>query len=106
MGGLTPRFGTDICCKKTHTATHETRSSCARVRKRAQQLPPRSVLAMEKAQKAVDSVVDGVKKVAIGKEKKSKAKKEKGGDGGADGSEGRLLQKQQCTMLTTLELWK
>ncbi|KAH8592237.1 putative threonyl-tRNA synthetase, cytoplasmic [Bisporella sp. PMI_857] len=38
---------------------------------------------MEKAQKAVDSVVDGVKKVAIG-EKKPKAKKEKGGDGGAD----------------------
>lgn len=38
---------------------------------------------MEKAQKAVDSVVDGVKKVAIG-EKKTKVKKEKGGDGGAD----------------------
>ena len=38
---------------------------------------------MEAAQKAVDSVVDGVKKVAIG-EKKPKVKKEKGGDGGAD----------------------
>jgi len=38
---------------------------------------------METAQKAVDSVVDGVKKVAIG-DKKPKAKKEKGGDGGAD----------------------
>jgi threonyl-tRNA synthetase len=39
---------------------------------------------MEKAQNAVDSVVDGVKKVAIG-EKKQKPKKEKGGgDGGAD----------------------
>jgi hypothetical protein len=34
---------------------------------------------MENAQKAVDSVVDGVKKVAIG-EKKPKQKKEKGGD--------------------------
>ncbi|KAN0101752.1 putative threonyl-tRNA synthetase, cytoplasmic [Hyaloscypha variabilis] len=39
---------------------------------------------MEKAHKAVDAVVDGVKKVAIGSDKKSKAKKEKGGDGGAD----------------------
>jgi threonyl-tRNA synthetase len=44
---------------------------------------------MEKARKTVDSVVDGVKKVAIGNEKKSKAKKEKGGDGGADGSQRR-----------------
>lgn len=34
---------------------------------------------MEKAQKAVDAVVDGVKKVAIG-EKKQKPKKEKGAD--------------------------
>jgi threonyl-tRNA synthetase len=41
---------------------------------------------MDKAQKVVDSVVDGVKKVAIGEkgEKKQKVKKEKGGDGGAD----------------------
>lgn len=39
--------------------------------------------AMDKAQKAIDSVVDGVKKVAIG-EKKQKVKKEKKGDGGAD----------------------
>ncbi|KAL2072288.1 hypothetical protein VTL71DRAFT_11631 [Oculimacula yallundae] len=38
---------------------------------------------MEKAQKAVEAVADGVKKVAIG-EKKQKVKKEKGGDGGAD----------------------
>jgi threonyl-tRNA synthetase len=38
---------------------------------------------MEAAQKAVDSVADGVKKVVIG-EKKPKVKKEKGGDGGAD----------------------
>ena len=38
---------------------------------------------MEGAKKAVDSVVEGVKKVAIG-EKKQKVKKEKGGDGGAD----------------------
>ena len=41
---------------------------------------------MEKAHKAVDAVVDGVKNVAIGSEKKPKAKKEKGGDGGADGA--------------------
>jgi threonyl-tRNA synthetase len=34
---------------------------------------------MEQAQKAVDSVVDGVKKVAIG-EKKQKQKKDKGAD--------------------------
>jgi hypothetical protein len=41
---------------------------------------------MEKAQKAGDSVVDGVKKATIG-EKKQKVKKEKGGgDGGADGA--------------------
>ena len=39
---------------------------------------------MEKAQKAVDSVVDGVKKATIG-EKKQKVKKEKAGDGGAEG---------------------
>lgn len=38
---------------------------------------------MEKAQKAVEAVAEGVKKVAIG-EKKQKVKKEKGGDGGAD----------------------
>ncbi len=38
---------------------------------------------MEKAQKAVDSVVDGVRKVAIG-EKKQKVKKAKGGDSGED----------------------
>ena len=39
---------------------------------------------MEQAQKAVDSIVDGVKKVAVG-EKKAKVKKDKsGGDGGAD----------------------
>lgn len=39
---------------------------------------------MEKAQKAVEAVTEGVKKVAIG-EKKPKVKKEKGGgDGGAD----------------------
>lgn len=38
---------------------------------------------MEAAQKAVDSVVDGVKKVAIG-EKKQKVKKEKGGAVGGD----------------------
>lgn len=41
---------------------------------------------MEKAQKAVEAVADGVKKVTIGdkKEKKPKVKKEKaGGDGGA-----------------------
>jgi len=44
---------------------------------------------MVQAQKAVDAVVDGVKKVAIGSEKKSKAKKEKGGDGGADTPLGR-----------------
>ena len=35
---------------------------------------------MEKAHKTVDAVVDGVKNVAIGSEKKPKAKKEKGGD--------------------------
>ena len=46
--------------------------------------------AMEKAHRAVDAVVDGVKKVAIGSEKKSKAKKEKGGDGGADTPLGRF----------------
>jgi threonyl-tRNA synthetase len=42
---------------------------------------------MEAAQKAVDSVIDGVKKVTMTEkgEKKPKAKKEKGGDGGADG---------------------
>lgn len=41
---------------------------------------------MEAANKAVDSIVDGVKKVAMGDkaEKKAKAKKEKGGDSGAD----------------------
>ncbi|CZS95071.1 probable threonine-tRNA ligase, cytosolic [Rhynchosporium agropyri] len=38
---------------------------------------------MEKAQKAVEAVAEGVKSVAIG-EKKQKVKKEKGGDGGAD----------------------
>ncbi|KAH8661362.1 putative threonyl-tRNA synthetase, cytoplasmic [Tricladium varicosporioides] len=38
---------------------------------------------MEKAQKVVDSVADGVKKVTIG-EKKQKVKKDKSGDGGAD----------------------
>ncbi len=38
---------------------------------------------MDKAQKAVDSAVEGVKKVAIGGDKKQKVKKEKGGDGGA-----------------------
>lgn len=38
---------------------------------------------MQNAKKAVGSVVEGVKKVAIG-EKKQKVKKEKGGDGGAD----------------------
>jgi hypothetical protein len=48
----------------------------------------KSFAAMEEAQHAVGSIVDGVKKVAIG-EKKPKAKKEKGGDGGADGSGGR-----------------
>jgi threonyl-tRNA synthetase len=46
---------------------------------------------MEKAQRAVDAVVDGVKNVAIGSEKKPKAKKEKGGDhGGAEGPLGTL----------------
>jgi hypothetical protein len=46
---------------------------------------------MEKAHKAVDAVVDGVKNVAIGSEKKPKAKKEKGGDhGGAEGPLGTL----------------
>jgi threonyl-tRNA synthetase len=44
---------------------------------------------MEKAHKAVDAVVDGVKKLPIGNEKKPKAKKEKGGDGGAGGPLGR-----------------
>jgi threonyl-tRNA synthetase len=48
---------------------------------------------MEKAQKAVDAVVDGVKNVAIGSEKKPKAKKEKGGDGGAEGPLGRRTWK-------------
>jgi threonyl-tRNA synthetase len=38
---------------------------------------------MDQTQKAVDSVVEGVKKVAIGGDKKQKVKKEKGGDGGA-----------------------
>ena len=40
---------------------------------------------MDQAQKAVGSIVDGVKKVAVG-EKKQKVKKDKsgGGDGGAD----------------------
>jgi len=38
---------------------------------------------MDKAQKAVDSAVEGVKKVAIGGGKKQKVKNEKGGDGGA-----------------------
>lgn len=38
---------------------------------------------MEKAQKAVDAVAGGMKKVVIG-EKKPKAKKEKSGDGGAE----------------------
>ncbi|KAI9052515.1 hypothetical protein LZ554_003859 [Drepanopeziza brunnea f. sp. 'monogermtubi'] len=38
---------------------------------------------MEQAQKAVEAVAEGVKKVAIG-EKKQKVKKEKGGDSGAD----------------------
>lgn len=38
---------------------------------------------MENAHKAVDSAVDGVKKLAIG-DKKPKVKKEKGADGGAD----------------------
>lgn len=38
---------------------------------------------MEKAQKAVDSVVDGVKKVTMG-EKKQKPKKDKPVDSGAD----------------------
>jgi threonyl-tRNA synthetase len=49
---------------------------------------------MEKAHKAVDAVVDGVKKVAIGNEKKAKAKKEKGGDGGAEGPLGRSFRTQ------------
>lgn len=55
---------------------------------------------MEKAQKAVDSAVDGVKKIAIGgkNEKKQKAKKEKEGDGGADG--GALEMNQQPQFLT------
>lgn len=44
-----------------------------------------SIAAMESAHKAVDSIIDGVKKVAMG-EKKQKVKKEKGGgDSGADG---------------------
>jgi threonyl-tRNA synthetase len=47
---------------------------------------------MEKAHKPVDAVVDGVKKVAIGNEKKAKAKKEKGGDGGAEGPLGRSFR--------------
>ena len=38
---------------------------------------------MENAQKAIDSLADGVKKVAVG-EKKPKVKKEKAKDGGAD----------------------
>lgn len=38
---------------------------------------------MEKAKQAVDSVVDGAKKLTVS-EKKPKAKKEKGGVGGAD----------------------
>lgn len=44
---------------------------------------------MDKAKEAVDSVVDGLKKVTVGdgakKEKKPKVKKEKSGAGGADG---------------------
>lgn len=41
---------------------------------------------MEKAKDAVESIVDGVKKVAVGgKEKKPKVKKEKSGGGGGDG---------------------
>jgi hypothetical protein len=39
---------------------------------------------MEKAQDAVSSAVEGVKKVTIG-EKKQKVKKPKGGDSGEDG---------------------
>jgi threonyl-tRNA synthetase len=39
---------------------------------------------METAHKAVDSIVDGIKKVSMG-DKKQKVKKEKGGDGGAEG---------------------
>lgn len=52
---------------------------------------------MEKAQKAVEAVAEGVKKVAIG-EKKPKVKKEKGGDGGADAgklSSFKILYQQQ-----------
>lgn len=37
---------------------------------------------MDKAQQAVDSAAEGVKKI-VTSEKKLKAKKEKGGDGGA-----------------------
>lgn len=44
---------------------------------------------MDKAKEAVDSVVDGLKKVTVGegekKEKKPKVKKEKSGAGGGDG---------------------
>jgi threonyl-tRNA synthetase len=39
---------------------------------------------METAHKAVDSIVDGIKKVSMG-DKKQRVKKEKGGDGGAEG---------------------
>jgi threonyl-tRNA synthetase len=56
---------------------------------------------MEKAHKAVDAVVDGVKKVAIGSEKKPKTKKEKGGDGGAEGALGAAPQVRYCILLLT-----
>lgn len=45
---------------------------------------------MEQAQKAVEVVAEGVKKVAI-RDKKQKVKKEKGGDGGADAGKNMLL---------------
>ncbi len=92
----TPRFGTRIKCgtkthTKTHTATHKRKLVCSSQRKEsitiANPLP-----AMEKAHKAVDAVVDGVKNVAIGSEKKPKVKKEKGGDGGAEGPLGRSIE--------------
>ena len=55
---------------------------------------------MEQAQQAVDSIVDGVKKVAVG-EKKQKVKKVKsGGDGGAD-----AVSSQKTTDVSLLNLY-
>jgi hypothetical protein len=73
---------------KTHTATH-LKQLVRSPREIEAQQHREPFPAMEKAHKAVDAVVDGVKKVAIGSDKKSKAKKEKGGDGGADTPLGR-----------------